>query len=179
MTSSFVEALQAEGPAQDRAEGLGLYAFLIGRWDANVVAHDADGATHEHAGEIHAGWVLEGRAIQDVWILPKRAERRAPLSQLPVTGSWFGTTLRVYDPTLDAWHILWTDPATLFIARQLGRAHGSDIVQEGKTPAGDATLRWRFTDIKPESFHWIGEISADGGRHWRKQVDVFARRSGG
>jgi len=50
---------------------------------------------HEARGEIHAGWVLQGRAIQDVWIFP---------------GAFYGTTLRVYDPGLDAWHILWSDP---------------------------------------------------------------------
>jgi hypothetical protein len=177
MTSSFIELLHADGPAPDRAEGLGLYAFLIGRWSTNVRAYDPEGVTYENPGEIHAGWVLEGRAIQDVWILPARAQRRTPLQQLPVTGSWFGTTLRVYDPMLDAWRILWTDPATLFITHQIGRAHGADIVQEGKAPSGEATLRWRFTEIKPDSFHWIADISADGGASWRKQVDVFARRS--
>ena len=28
------------------------------------------GTKHTERGEIHFGWVLEGRAIQDVWILP-------------------------------------------------------------------------------------------------------------
>jgi hypothetical protein len=156
---------------------LALYAFLIGRWDTTVVAHEPDGTSHENRGEIHAGWVLEGRAIQDVWLVPVRPERRTPLQQLPVTGSWYGTTLRVYDPGIDAWHILWTDPATQFMARQLGRPRGADIVQEGKLESG-AILRWSFTDIAPRSFHWIGEVSTDEGGSWRRQVDVLARRAG-
>lgn len=175
--SSFLDALHSEGPAPERAGELGLYAFLVGRWDARIVAYDERGTRHESRGEICADWVLEGRAIQDVWITPPRAERRAgELPRLPVTGAWYGTTLRVYDPNLDAWHILWSDPATQIYARQVGRRDGDDIVQQGAMPSG-ALLRWRFTEIEPDSFHWLGEISSDGGATWRLQVEVFARRA--
>ena len=91
-------------------------------------------ASTRGAGEIHFGWVLEGRAIQDVWILP---------------GVFYGTTLRVYDPGIDAWHILWSDPLRQFYTRQIGRARGSDIVQDGKNDAGEA-VRWSFTEITPD-----------------------------
>lgn len=176
--SSFLDALRSEGPAPERASELGLYAFLVGGWDTRILAYGEDGTRHESRGEIHAGWVLEGRAIQDVWMTPPRAGRRPgePLTQLPVTGAWYGTTLRIYDPELGAWQVLWSDPATQFYARQIGRAEGDDIVQEG-TMASGAVLRWRFTEIESDSFHWLGEISADGGATWRLQVEVFARRA--
>jgi hypothetical protein len=67
---SFVKALIADHPAEDRADKLRLYAFLIGRWDMDGVIHRDDGTTHKDRGSIHAGWVLEGRALQDVWIFP-------------------------------------------------------------------------------------------------------------
>jgi len=170
--------LDSRGPAPDRADKLSLYAFLIGHWDTRVLAYEEDGTQHESRGEIHAGWVLEGRAIQDVWLTPPRADRHPgqPLPVLPVTGAWYGTTLRVYDPKLDAWHIVWSDPATQFYAQQIGRAEGADIVQRGALPSG-VELRWRFTEIKPDSFRWLGEVSADGGANWRLQVEVFAHRS--
>ena len=83
-------------------------------------------------------------------MLPRRAERRADAPRLlPVTGDWYGTTLRVYDPGLDAWHILWSNPATQLYTRQIGRARGADIVQEGKHESG-ALLRWSFTRIRRE-----------------------------
>lgn len=171
--------LDSPGPAADRADGLQLYAFLVGSWDTRIVAHDEHGGRHESRGEIHADWVLEGRAIQDVWLTPPRAERvpGAPLPQLPVTGAWYGTTLRVWDPALGAWHIQWTDPATGFAAQQIGRADGADIVQRGALPAGPE-LRWRFTQIRADSFLWLGEVSTDAGRSWRLQVEVFATRRG-
>ena len=109
-------------------------------------AATTDGAPGRQ-GTIHFGWVLEGRAIQDVWILP---------------GFFHGTTLRIYDPNLDAWHILWSDPLRQYFTRQIGRARGNDIVQEGRNDAGEPT-RWRFTDITPNSFRWIGERSLDDG----------------
>jgi hypothetical protein len=176
---SFAEVLHSVGPAPDRADKLKLYAFLVGRWDTELIAHAEDGVTHKSRGEIHAGWVLEGRAIQDVWMTPPRAERdpAKPLLPLPVTGSWYGTTLRIYDPKLDAWHILWSDPATQVFTRQIGRAEGADIVQIG-TVAPGVKLRWRFTEIAASSFRWLGEISRDDGKTWRLQVEVRARRAG-
>lgn len=175
--SSFLAALHSDGPAPDRANQLELYAFLVGRWDTRILAYDEAGTKHESRGEILADWVLEGRAIQDVWMTPPRSERRpGELPQLPVTGAWYGTTLRVYDPKLGAWHILWSDPATQFYARQIGRPEGEEIVQQGTLPSG-AVLRWRFTEIEADSFHWLGEISTDKGATWRLQVEVFARRA--
>jgi hypothetical protein len=173
----FIDILHSAGPAPDRADKLGLYGFLIGSWETTVIAHEEGGATHTNHGEIHAGWVLEGRALQDVWMLPNRAERRAAAvpPQLPVTGDWYGTTLRVYDPGIDAWHILWSNPASQFYARQIGRARGADIVQNGRHESG-ALMRWSFTRIKDRSFHWLGEISTDDGASWRLQVEVLARR---
>ena len=175
--AAFIDALHSSAPAADRAGKMGLYGWLVGSWQTDIVAYGEGGARHTSRGEIHAGWVLEGRALQDVWMIPPRSERRAdaPLPQVPVTGAWYGTTLRVYDPGIDAWHIFWTDPATRFFARQTGRARGDDIVQEGRLENG-ALLRWSFTKIRPQSFHWLGEISTDGGAGWRLQVEVLARR---
>jgi hypothetical protein len=158
-TSSFIHALHTDAPAGDRADKMGLYAFLIGRWEMEAVVHTDQGA-QRGSGEIHAGWVLQGRAIQDVWALP---------------GVFYGTTLRIYDPGIDAWHILWNDPLRQYYTRQIGRARGSDIVQEGKNDAGDA-VRWSFTERTPDSFRWLGERSLDGGATWQLQAEFFARR---
>lgn len=134
-TNSFIGALQSSGPAPDRADKMELYGWLIGQWTMDAVIHRDDGSHHRGPGEIHFAWVLEGRAIQDVWILP---------------GVFYGTTLRVYDPGIDAWHILWSDPVRQFYSRQIGRARDSDIVQLGKNDAGE-TVCWSFTEITPDS----------------------------
>jgi hypothetical protein len=169
---SLIEALHADHPASDRADKLGLYGWLVGRWEMDAVYHPADGSARQSRGEIHAGWVLAGRAIQDVWMVPPRAAQRA---KSPAWGDFYGTTLRVYDPGLDAWHILWVDPVKQLYSRQIVRARGNDIVQEGKDDTGDL-VRWSFTEMTTDSFHWLGERSQDGGTTWRLEVEFFARR---
>jgi hypothetical protein len=157
---TFLEALDAGGPAPDRADKMALYGWLIGRWEMDATVHADDGTVHTGQGTIHFGWVLEGRAIQDVWILP---------------GFFHGTTLRVYDPNIDAWHILWSDPVKQLYTRQIGRARGNDIVQDGTADNGDA-IRWSFTEITLDSFRWRGERSTDAGATWRLQAEFLVQR---
>jgi hypothetical protein len=160
IAQSFIDALASDGPAADRADKMKLYGWLIGRWTMDATVHLDDGSRQQGCGEIYFGWALQGRAIQDVWILP---------------GVFYGTTLRVYDPALDAWHVLWSDPVRQFYTRQIGRAQGDDIVQLGTNDAGEA-VRWSFTAIAPDSFRWTGERSRDEGKSWQLQAEFFARR---
>ncbi len=175
-SSGLIAALHAAGPASDRAGELALYGQFIGDWDADIVTYTANGDKHHGAGEIHFGWILEGRAIQDVWMIPRRKDRVPDAPAMPVAGNWYGTTIRIYDPTLQAWRIYWMDPATNSYRQQIGRRQGADIVQEGATDTG-ALSRWSFTEITPGSFHWKAEGSTDNGATWRLFVEVFARRS--
>jgi hypothetical protein len=156
---SLIAALHTNEPAADRADKMNLYGWLLGRWEMDTVVYDDD-KPQTGRGDIHFGWVLGGRAIQDVWILP---------------GVFHGTTLRVYDPTLDAWHIAWSDPLRQYYSQQLGRALGNDIVQEGHDSAGSA-VRWSFKEITPDSFRWTGEQSQDQGQTRRLKADFFAHR---
>ncbi len=149
---SFIDALQAGGPASDRAENMELYGFLVGAWDLDVTEFEADGSTRRCPGEWHFGWVLEGRAIQDVWIVPSRG---AGSHADTANSNRYGTTLRVYDPRIDAWHIQWTEPVTQAYLR-----------------------RWSFSEITPASFRWRGEVSAAEGATWHLHMDFIAHRSG-
>jgi hypothetical protein len=171
-SAGLIAALHADGPAPDRAAELHLYGQFIGDWKAHFVAYTPDGVSHEGDGAIHFGWVLQGRAIQDVWII----DRRPGTPAMPVAGNWYGTTIRVYDPALGAWRIYWIDPATNAYRYQVGRKQGAGIVQEGTTETG-AQSRWSFTEITPRSFHWKGEVSLDKGTSWHLVVEVFAQRT--
>jgi hypothetical protein len=174
LASSFAQVLHATGPDTERKEKLNLYAWMIGQWEMGITTILEDGSTHSGQGEIHAGWVLQGRAIQDVWMIPRLQDRKPGILPLPGASNWYGTTLRIYDPNLDAWRILWNDPATNVFTQQIGRARGRDIVQEGPDPRG-GSMRWTFSEIERDSFHWTAERSLDD-RNWRKRVDIRARR---
>jgi hypothetical protein len=165
--------LHADGPAADRAAKMDLYGWMVGDWEMDYVFHQPDGSKREGKGSIHSGWVLQGRAIQDIWRIPGREPGTA---DDPAKSQMHGTTLRIYDPGLDAWHIIWSDPVKQYYSRQIGRARGDDIVQEG-TDADGTAVRWTFTERKPDSFHWIGERSSDAGKNWRREVDFFVRRA--
>jgi hypothetical protein len=171
--SAFLEALAASGPAAGGAGNGDLYSWLIGSWDLEVTRFLDDGTTRHRPGEWHFGWVLEGRAIQDVWIVPPRGPLRTGDAVQQVQS--YGTTLRIYDPALNAWRIQWSDPVTQSFFSMIGRRDGSDIVQTGEGPGG-TLLRWSFRKTTPSSFLWQGEISKDQGAAWLKQVEFTARR---
>jgi hypothetical protein len=174
LAASFPHVLHADGPDPERKAKLGLYSWLVGQWEMDVTTILEDGSTYAGRGEIHAGWILQGRAIQDVWMIPRLQERGPGIEQLPGSGNWYGTTLRIYDPNLDAWRILWNDPVTNFFTQQIARARGQDIVQEGPDPRG-GSMRWTFFEIEPASFHWTAERALDNEK-WRKEVDIRAHR---
>ena len=164
--SPFLTALGSDGPAAGLAGDMNLYGWLIGSWEMDTVHHLDDCTEEKSTGEIHFGWVLEGRAIQDIWIRPKR----------PAPSTMYGTTLRVFDPGIDGWHIIWSDPLNQDYSRQIGRAEGNDIVQVGEDSRG-LKARWRFTEIAADSFHWIGEERVSDNHHWRVTYEHFARRT--
>jgi|SoiMethySBSTD1v2_1073268.scaffolds.fasta_scaffold179654_3 hypothetical protein len=98
--SPLAGVLESSGPAPDRPADARLYDFLVGRWDLTVIGYGEDVARQESCGELAADFVLEGQAIQDVWISPPRGERGAGAPDPPVTGAFYGTMLRIYDPGL-------------------------------------------------------------------------------
>ena len=173
--SSFAQVLHADGPDAVRATKLALYSWIVGRWDLDVTTMLEDGTTHQGHGEIHAGWVLQGLAIQDVWMIPRLRDRQPGIEPLPGAGNWYGTTLRIYDPVLDAWRILWSDPATNFFAQQTGRARGRDMVQTG--PIRGA-VRCAGSLVKSSRIRFTGPLNAlTYDDNWRREVDIRARRA--
>lgn len=171
----LAEALCATAAAPDRGGAMDLYGWLIGSWALDVTATRPDGSLRRRSGEWHFGWVLEGRAIQDVWIVPARSapDRAAQISR---DGLFYGSTLRTYDPRIDAWHIQWTDPVSQTYFSMIGRRRGEDIVQDGVIDGG-TRIRWAFSDITPNSFLWTSDLSSDDGGTWNRNVSFRAHRT--
>jgi hypothetical protein len=157
-------ALLASGPAAQYRQKLMLFGQFVGDWDFHGVEYHPDGSRVTDQGEIEFGWVLEGRAVQDVWIERERSDGQVKT---------YGTTIRVYDPKMDAWHVIWIDPPTGSQQTLIGGKVGDQIVLEGKGPDGVA-IRWIFSQIKPDSFHWRGERLVGG--FWRVYEECFPHR---
>ena len=115
--------------------------------------------------------MLAGRAVQDIWIVPGRGqpgEGEPPLA-------FHGTTVRFYDPAINAWRSTFIEPVNHRVRRFIGRPEGEDIVL--LSDEDQPQLRWRFTDIRPDSFTWLGESSNDGGATWSLDEKMLARRT--
>jgi hypothetical protein len=197
--SSMLDALKAEGPAADRVEHMALYGWLIGAWDVEVLDRDADGAIRSARGEWHFDWVLEGRAIQDVFIVPRRPERQSSERQsserqsserrsserqsserqsdgMAVAGNRYGTTLRVPNPEDGTWRIDWSNPVTQARSSMIARKRGDEIVQDGVGTDG-VPYRWIFSEISANAFHWRAEVSSDEARGWTTLTEFRATRA--
>ena len=110
----FHSLLAAPGKWPEIPEENDVYGWLVGSWDLEVLHYAAvDVASLHIQGEVHFGWVLEGRAIQDVWIMPRVSERNANLAGASKTSNnMYGTTLRIWDASIQAWRIRWINPVT-------------------------------------------------------------------
>jgi hypothetical protein len=164
MTSSrsptLIDALHSQGPASDRVDKMGLYGWLVGhwRWIPPSTRMTAPSKTVvEKSISVGCSKVARSKTYGFC-----RAFSTAPRCGSTIPVSTLGTSCGA------------TRSAQVYM-RQIGRARDGDIVQEGKDDAG-AGVRWSFTAIKPDSFHWLGERSPDGGATWRLQVEFFAHR---
>jgi hypothetical protein len=158
--SRMLDSLGAEGPHPDHADALMLFGQFVGAWEFDVVNYLPDGTTREAKGEWHFGWVLEGRAVQDVWIVPQFE---------------YGTTVRFYDSELGAWRVVWNGPVhgrqMTFVARE----RDGEIVLEGGE--GETAVSWIFSDVEPDAFHWRAVVSDDDGATWRTVQEMSVRRA--
>lgn len=173
LSENFFSVISAEGRSSEIPEEHDVYGWLVGSWDLEVLHYKAlDVRSQRITGEVHFGWVLEGRAIQDVWIMPRVADRGPESDRV---NNMFGTTLRIWDAAVQAWRIRWFNPVTGHEERQMGRRIGAEIVQTGARADGTAT-RWRFTEITADSFRWIGEALELDGKSWKVEGEFRARR---
>lgn len=83
--------------------------------------------------------------------------------------------IRFYDADLAAWRSTWAEPINGRVRKFVGRDEEVQIVI---SLDDDPLLRWRFTEIQPDSFTWLGEDSQDEGRTWRLEERMLATRLG-
>ena len=119
-------------------------------------------------GEWHFAWVLDGRGVQDVWIVPGATERAAGIGPYE-----YGTSVRFYDPEIAAWRSTWIGPRHGAVVPFIGRGTENGILLE-TLPGSEKTMRWSFHDITAGSFTWKNHLHAEG--NWRLVQDFIATR---
>lgn len=168
--NGLAHALLAPAALPAQSAQLMLYGQFVGEWDVAVTNHGDDGRTTRGTGEWIFGWVLEGRAIQDTWIVPSRKDRD-PAAESPGP---YGTTLRFYVPAENRWRIVWINPVGGAIERMTARAIGGEIVQEGHDDEG-RPFRWVFFGITGDAFRWQSEELTAAGV-WRVNQEMTVTR---
>ena len=152
-------------PHPEFKEKLMLFGQFVGDWDIKEARYpQLDGTVTKRHGEIHFGWILDGRGIQDVWMI--RKEGRA----IPV-----GTTIRFYDPKIDAWYSTWISPMHGLVQTFVARKVGDEIVLEGKSNDGYPE-HWIFSEITPDAFHWRAVESHDNEKSWKLTEEMRVTR---
>ena len=109
----FPTLLAAPGRSPEIPEAADVYGWLIGSWELDVRHYGTDVTGRGLKGEVHFGWVLEGRAVQDVWIMPRYNDRAG---QIDRTLDMYGTRLRVWDAAIQGWRITWIASSLRYIA---------------------------------------------------------------
>ncbi len=141
-----------------------LFGQFVGSWQFESIEYHDDGSRPTQKGEIYFHWVLQGTAVQDVWIETERSD--SDLKE-------YDTTVRFYDPKTKLWKVTWIEPLRGAATILKGQKVGDEIVMVGQI-GGGTPMRWIFSDIKPNSFHWHGETLV--GKDWRTYEDLWARR---
>jgi hypothetical protein len=171
----FLEALPSSQKAPCLADVDDIFGWLIGSWEMEAVLYNADGQLHRTKGELHASWVLEGRAIQDLFIIPRRTDRSGGL---PGRGDRYGTTIRTFDRKLNAWRVSFINPADDETSAELiAHRDGHGLIMNGKLRGG-TPIRWRYREITPTSFHYTAERLKPDGESWQLYLELFGKRWG-
>jgi hypothetical protein len=171
MEHGLFGALVAGGPHPSLGAHAETYGRIIGSWTGELGRFQGGTRVASASVEAHFGWVLEGRAVQDVWITPARTDRQ---SSAGAGVNWYGSTLRVFEPSTGAWNAVWTDPMSQLRIELVGRRQADEIVQIGSR--GGRPIRWTFSEIEPGSFTWRGHVLAFDGVSWELEVEMKFRR---
>jgi hypothetical protein len=162
----MVSGLAAAGPHPSLGGQAQDWDRFVGTWDTDFSFYLDDGSVRHAAGELVFGWVLDGRAIQDIWIsYPRDGTKERNI----------GTSIRFFDEATKTWRVVFVAPAYGGFLTVQGGVEGDRIVLRGTDDEG-ATIRWSFNDIHADSFVWRGERSRDGGKTWKLEEEHRMRR---
>lgn len=164
---AMIAALGAQAPHRELGAEAALFDRFVGTWDVDYSIFAEDGSVRRFSGELLFGWILDGHALQDIWV-----SYAAPGTSAERT---IGTSLRFFDRSARTWRVVFVAPSFGSILQLEGGAEGARIVLHGREADG-TRLRWSFNEIQADAFVWRGELSRDEGATWRLQEEHHMRR---
>src|SRR5438034_10790358 len=88
----MIRSLGASGPRSSLGDQARVFDRLVGTWDCDYSFHLDDGSVRHKKGELLVGWILDGRAVQDIFLTYSaegEKDRR------------IGTTIRFFDTAIN------------------------------------------------------------------------------
>jgi len=167
--NDFSNALVCETCKDELRERLNMFGQFVGEWDFEGIIAKGTPNEQRAPGEWIFSWILNGTAIQDVFICPSRKECEKNTS---LNGE-YGTTIRFYNQAIDSWDMFYGLSGTTHILE--GKQVGEQIIVNNKSET-DGLTQWVFSDITPTSFHWQNRTSYDNGITWNVNFELFATR---
>jgi hypothetical protein len=166
-TPDIVGALIASGPHTSLGDQAKVLEQLVGTWDVEYRDIQKDGREKHRTGQFIMAWVLDGRAIQDVWIVDPtedRAEREVYAA------------IQYFDLKSHSWPTVFIDPEHASTAKFTGGAslEGRMVLQT--SDLGRPQNRWSFTATGPDSVVFRDEFSSDGGETWKLLSEDHLKR---
>jgi hypothetical protein len=155
------------GPHPSLGDHATVFDRFVGTWDVEYTEFAKDSKVSHRTGEFIVGWVMDGRAMQDLWIVDPSGTCKDREVYVE---------LRYYDPKSGTWPMTFVDPEHASVARFTGGPVGDDRIVLDTRDFGGEDTRWSFNNIRPESFDFRAEASGDGGKTWRRQSEYHMKR---
>lgn len=127
-----------------------FFGKLIGEWSFDMLANPDTEQEHHVNGEWVFRRVLEGMAVQDIFICPARGQRP--------NGGEYGTTIRYYNKNSRSWDISYS--CAEGTARLEAKKEGNKIVL---TEITEKRLKWTFSEITENTFRWTSTELTENG----------------
>jgi hypothetical protein len=163
----ITSALAANGPHASLGDQAKVLEQLVGNWDVEYLDILKDGREQRRTGQFIVAWVLDGRAIEDVWIVEPsegRQEREVYAD------------IRYFDPKTRTWPTVFIDPEHASTAKFTGGATLDGRLVLQTSDLGRPQNRWSFTATGPDSFVFRDEFSSDGGETWKLLSEDHLKR---
>lgn len=163
----LIGALVAAGPHASLGDQAKVLEQLVGTWDVAYRDILKDGREHRRNGQFIVAWVLDGRAIADVWIVDPSDDRQEREVYADI---------RYFDAKTRTWPAVFIDPQHASTARFTGGGtlDGRMVLQT--SDLGRPQNRWSFTATSPDSFVFRDEYSSDGGETWKLLSEDHLKR---
>jgi hypothetical protein len=128
------------------------FDFWVGEWTCTGEMIAPDGKKTKTEGQNTIKRTFDGHVVEESFRM----------------GEFKGTSVSVYNPKSKLWQQTWVDNQGSYIALSGEYKDGKMILTTLPRPKAPKTAsRMIFHDIKPNSFTWDWESTADGGKTWK------------